>query len=435
MRSLSDTQAPINTGGTPIKESTRRKALAAAVFGNVLEWYDFAVYGFFAAIIAKTFFSSTDEVTGLLAAFATFGVGFLARPVGAIVIGRIGDIQGRKFALLLTMYLMAGSTMLIGLIPSYATIGVAATVAIVMARIVQGFSAGGEWGGATAFIVEWAHPSKRGFFGSFQQCSVAAGLLLGSATAAAFSTMLSPADLESWGWRIPFILGGVLGPVGLYMRRSIDETPAFKEAKSSQETERDEGSPQKLAAKAFGFAIIWNVIYYIFLSYMPTFSTTYLGLTRTEALWSNSIGLLTLVVSIPLMGKLSDRVGRKPLLIGCCILFAVFSYPAFTYMLNNASFGLVVGMQIIFALAIALFAGPGPAAIAEMFSTRGRSTWMSIGYSLATATFGGFAPFIATWLIKTTGNAASPTYFVIGCALCSGLVIATLKETAHQKLQ
>lgn len=422
--------------GTHISESTRRKALSAAVVGNILEWYDFAVYGFFATIISKHFFSATDPVTALMATFATFGVGFAARPLGGIVIGRIGDKRGRKYALLLTMFLMAFSTMLIGIIPSYATIGAGATVAIVFARILQGFSAGGEWGGATAFIVEWARPDRRGYFGSFQQCSVAAGLLLGSAVAAVFSTLLSPEDLESWGWRIPFLLGGILGPIGLYMRRTIDETPAFKAVSTADTTEQEQefDRPAKLAVKAFGFAIGWNVIYYIFLSYMPTFTTNYLKLSRSEALWSNSIGLLVLVVAIPTMGSLSDRIGRKPLLLLCCAIFTFLSYPAFAYLLANPSFGVVIAMQIFFAISIATFSGPGPAAIAEIFPTRIRSTWMSIGYSLAAATFGGFAPFIATWMISKTGTPIAPVYYVIACSFVSGLVILGLRETAHRKL-
>lgn len=433
--SRDDQLGTVASGHARLDAATRRRALIAAVMGNVLEWYDFAVYGFFATIIAKQFFSAADDVTALLSAFATFGIGFAARPLGGIVIGRIGDVYGRKFALLITMFLMAGSTVLLGLIPSYASIGVAATVLVVAARILQGFSAGGEWGGATAFIVEWAAPNQRGYFGSFQQCSVAAGLLLGSAIAALFSTLMSPEALESWGWRIPFLLGGILGPVGLYMRRNIDETPAFKEAQANAvEPSADFDSPAILAAKAFGFAVAWNAIYYIFLSYMPTFSIKYLQLSRAEALWSNSAGLVALVIAVPLMGRLSDRIGRKPLLLTCCGIFTLLTYPLFSHVIAHPSFGLVLALQIFFAVAIATFSGPGPAAIAEIFPTRIRSTWMSVGYSLAAATFGGFAPFIATWLINQTGDPISPVYFVIGSSVLSGLVILGLRETAHKNL-
>jgi len=410
-----------------------REAVGAAVVGNVLEWYDFAVYGYLATIIAKTFFPSSDEVGALLATFATFGVGFVARPVGGIVIGRIGDVRGRKAALVMTIFMMAVGTVGIGLIPSSASIGIFAPILLVICRLMQGFSAGGEWGGSTAFIVEWAPPERRGFFGSFQQASVAVGLLMGSGVAALFSTTLTSAQLEDWGWRLPFLIGAVLVPVGIYMRRNIGETPAFEEARTQTPAERGP-SPFTLAAKAFGFTILWTVAYYVMLSYMPTFTQKYAGLSRTAALWSNTIGLFFLVIAVPAMGALSDRIGRKPLLLACCLAFAVLSYPLFSVIASGVSFATIVGIQILFGLMIALFSGAGPAAIAEIFPTQSRSTWMSTGYSLATAIFGGFAPFTATWLIEKTGSPVSPTYYLIAAAVVSALVIAGLRETAHEKL-
>ena len=410
-----------------------RQAVGAAVVGNVLEWYDFAIYGYLATIIAKTFFPSADEIGALLATFAAFGVGFVARPVGGIVIGRIGDVRGRKAALVLTIFMMAIGTVGIGLIPSRASIGIFAPILLVICRLLQGFSAGGEWGGSTAFIVEWAPPGRRGFFGSFQQASVAVGLLMGSGVAALFSTVLTSAQLEDWGWRLPFLIGAVLVPVGIYMRRNIGETPAFEEA--GQQAPVEPGpSPFTLAAKAFGFTILWTVAYYVMLSYMPTFTQKYAGLSRTEALWSNTIGLFFLVIAVPTMGALSDRIGRKPLLLACCVAFAVLSYPLFTVIASGVGFATIVGIQILFGLMIALFSGAGPAAIAEIFPTNSRSTWMSTGYSLATAIFGGFAPYTATWLIEQTGSPVSPTYYLIAAAVVSALVIAGLRETAHEKL-
>ena len=410
-----------------------RQAVGAAVVGNVLEWYDFAIYGYLATIIAKTFFPSADEVGALLATFAAFGVGFVARPVGGIVIGRIGDVRGRKAALVLTIFMMAVGTVGIGLIPSRASIGIYAPILLVICRLMQGFSAGGEWGGSTAFIVEWAPPGRRGFFGSFQQASVAVGLLMGSGVAALFSTALTSAQLEDWGWRLPFLIGAVLVPVGIYMRRNIGETPAFEEAGRQAPVEAGP-SPFTLAAKAFGFTILWTVAYYVMLSYMPTFTQKYAGLSRTEALWSNTIGLFFLVIAVPTMGALSDRIGRKPLLLACCVAFAVLSYPLFTVIASGVGFATIVGIQILFGLMIALFSGAGPAAIAEIFPTSSRSTWMSTGYSLATAIFGGFAPYTATWLIEQTGSPVSPTYYLIAAAVVSALVIAGLRETAHEKL-
>lgn len=424
---------PAQAAGQAPTEAESRRAVSAAVIGNVLEWYDFAIYGFVATIIAKNFFPGGDEVGALLATFATFGIGFVARPLGGIIIGRMGDTKGRKAALVLTMFMMALGTVGIGLIPNYSSIGILAPLLLVICRLLQGFAAGGEWGGATAFIVEWAPKGRRGFFGSFQQASVAGGLLLGSGVAALFSTVLTPDQMESWGWRLPFLLGFLLVPVGIYMRSNIEETPAYRDAQDAVPQDRTPG--WILAAKAFGFTILWTVSYYVILYYMPTFTQKYAGLSRTESLWSNTIGLVILVVTIPLMGAWSDRIGRKPLLLGCCLAFALLTYPLFSYMLSGVSLMHVIGVQLVFGLMIAMFSGPGPAAIAEIFPTNSRSTWMSTGYSLATSVFGGFAPFIATWLISATGSPISPTYYLILAAIASAIVIATLRETAHEELR
>jgi len=417
------------------QQAKTRQAVSAAVIGNVLEWYDFAVYGYVATIIAKNFFPPGNETAALLATFAAFGIGFLARPLGGIVIGWVGDHYGRKTALLITIFLMAVGTVIIGLIPTYATIGVLAPTILVLARLMQGFSAGGEWGGSTAFIVEWAPANRRGFYGSFQQMSVVLGLLLGSGIAALLNTVLDTATMESWGWRVPFLLGGILGPVGIWMRRTIDETPAYtKAAAMPAAVVPDATSPVMLAVRAFGFTILWTVSFYIFLAYMPTFTQRYAGLSRAAALWSNTAGLLLLMVAIPYFGHLSDKYGRKPFLLACCLAFIVLPYPAFSIMLGGASLVTILLVQLLIGLTIALFSGAGPAAISEIFPTRTRSTYMSTGYALAVAIFGGFAPFIATWLIDWTKSPISPVYYVIAAAVISAAVIATLRETAHEPL-
>ena len=411
-----------------------RRAIAAAVVGNVLEWYDFAVYGYLATIIARRFFPASDELSGLLSAFAAFGVGFVVRPLGGVLIGRLADRRGRKAALVLTIVLMAVGTAGIGLIPDYHSIGMLAPALLVACRLLQGFSAGGEWGGATAFIVEWAPAQRRGFFGSFQQASVAGGLLLGSGIAALFSTLLSSEQMDAWGWRVPFLIGVLLLPVGVYMRRNVEETPAYR-AVQTRKAPSEASAGWRLAAKAFGFTVLWTVAYYIVLSYMPTFTQKYAGLTRTQALWSNTLGLAVLVLVIPLIGHLSDRIGRRPLLLACCVGFLILPYPLFGAMVDAGAFAAVLLVQIVFALTLALFSGPGPAAIAEIFPTGSRTTWMSTGYSLAVAVFGGFAPYVATWLIGATGSPLSPTFYLIGAALVSTGVILALPETAHEALR
>ena len=420
--------------GAPTSAQSR-KAVTAAVIGNVLEWYDFAVYGYVAAIIGKNFFPGTDDTTELLKAFLTFGLGFLARPVGGIVIGRMGDTHGRKAALLLTIFLMAAGTVLIGILPTYATIGFFAPLLLVVARLLQGFSAGGEWGGSTSFIVEWAPGGRRGLFGSFQQTSVVGGLLLGSGFAALLNTVMEPATMDDWGWRVPFLVGGLLGPVGIYMRRTIDETPAYVRVAQQTALPRSGPSGFALAARAFGFTIVWTVCFYVLLNYMPTWTQKYMKLSAASALWSNTIGLLVLMAAIPLMGHLSDRHGRKPLLIACCIAFIIVPLPLFTYLASgDASFGMLIVVQIVFALLISMFSGAGPAAIAEIFPTRSRSTWMTSGYALAVAIFGGFAPYISVWLIERFGSPTVHSYYLIAAAVVSTAVIWGLKETAFDEL-
>jgi MHS family proline/betaine transporter-like MFS transporter len=412
----------------------RRQAIGAAVIGNILEWYDFSVYAFVATIIAKRFFPAGDEIAALLSTFAAFGIGFLARPLGGIVIGRLADRRGRKLALILTIFMMAAGTVGIGIIPGYETLGWVAPGLLVLARLAQGFSTGGEWGGSTSFIVEWAPENRRGLFGSIHQASVSTGLLLGSGVAALLSTVLTPATMSEWGWRVPFLLGGLLLPVGLYLRRNITETPAFRRAQIDRPPPPAISGPW-LAARAFGFTILWTVTSYAMLSFMPTFTQKFAGLSRIEALWSSTAGIVMLVVAIPFMGWLSDRVGRRPMLLTCSIGFIVLSYPIFWLIVSSSRLAVILPLQVAISVLIAFFSGPGPAAIAEIFPTRARALWMSIGYSFAVAIFGGFAPYICTWLIDRTGSPLSPSLYVIACAIVSTIVIWRLDETAHAELR
>ena len=405
------------------------------MIGNVLEYYDFIVYAFLASILARKFFHG-DEVSGLLASFAAFGVGFLARPLGGAIIGRIGDKLGRRAALQLTIFGMGLGTIGIGLLPTYETIGIMAPILLVAMRLVQGLAAGGEWGSATAFIVESAPPNKRGFFGGLGQASIAAATLLSSVIVGIVTYIFTAEQMDAWAWRVPFLLGAIILPVGVYMRRNLAETPAFTEAQAAPQAvvPMPKGEAVRLMSKAFGFTIIWTVSYYLMLSYMPTFLTKYAGLTPTQALTSNSVALVVLVLSTPFFGWLSDRIGRKPLLLVCCVVFALLAYPLFRMILESRSFYTIMAIQIFFNIFIASFSGAAPATLCELFPTKSRTTLLSIGYSLATAIFGGFAPFIATWLIDRTGSPIAPTYYVIAAAVISGVVIWGFRETAHEKL-
>jgi MHS family proline/betaine transporter-like MFS transporter len=411
----------------------RRKAVVASAIGNVLEWYDFGVYIFFAGTIASTFFPAGDPTAALLSSFAVFGVGFLMRPLGGIIIGRFGDTHGRRAALTLTILAMAFGTVMVGVLPGYATIGIAAPVLLVVARLIQGFSAGGEWGGSTAFMVEWAPAARRGWYGSFQQASIALSLVLGSGTDALLTSILSPEDLATWGWRVPFLLGIVLALVGGYLRRNVEETPAYRAAGRAPAPAAPGGFAAAL--RAFGFTIYWTVAFYILLSYMPTFTKQHAGVSASQALLANTIGVLVLMVLIPPFGALSDRIGRNPLLLASCAFFAVLTAPLFWVILGQPGFGVLVLIQIVFDAAIALYSGAGPAAISEMFQTIGRSTWMTPAYALAVAIFGGFAPFIAAWLIAATGSPLAPAFYVIAAAVISFIVIWRMPETAHEPLR
>jgi MHS family proline/betaine transporter-like MFS transporter len=404
------------------------RSIAAAAAGNVLEWYDFTVYAYMASYIAAKFFPGDDPVAGLLAVFATFGLGFVIRPLGGILIGRFGDIKGRKAALLLTIVLMAVGTAGIGLVPGRAAIGGLAPWLLVACRLLQGFSAGGEWGSSTAFIYEWAPKGRRGFFSSLQQSSVAGGMLLGSAVAALFGTLFSKTQMADFGWRIPFLLGVLIIPVGLYMWRYVDETPVFA-AKPSEKVALRAGV--WLAAQASGIIVIWTVAYYAILTYMPVFTAHYSHLGPAAALWSNALSLFVLAVTIPVFGLLADRIGRKPLLLIGAGGFALLSYPLFLLIVKSEGALPIVLAQIVFALMTAIYSGGAPAAVTEIFPAASRLLWMSTGYSLTVALFGGFGPYISTWLVKATGSSLSPVIYIVGCACLSLAVILPLKETRH----
>ena len=408
--------------------------IGAALVGNLLEWYDFAVYGFMAAMIGKAFFPATDPLNSLLLSFAVFGVGFLGRPIGSVVIGWLGDVKGRKPALVITILTMAVSTVLIGLVPGYATIGIAAPIVVVLARLLQGFSTGGEAGNSMAYMVEWAPADRRGLYGGFQQCSSAMGFLLGSGMAAATASLLASDAMESWGWRVPFLIGGIIGPVGAYLRRYSEESPAFRQVVDRPAIKTPAATAFFLTARGFGFTVMWTVAYYIFLVFMPSLTKTAGKLSASEALWSNTLGLLALVICAPLMGRLSDRVGRKPLLLTGCILFFLLTYPAFSVIASGVSLATIMLVQFGLGVMLAITSGVSPTAISEIFPTHNRTTWMSIGYTLSVTIFGGFAPFIAAWLIKETGSSVAPSYYVMAAAVVSFIVIARMPETAHRPL-
>jgi MFS transporter, MHS family, proline/betaine transporter len=405
------------------------RAIAAATIGNMLETYDFAVYGFFAVVISGLFFPSTDETASLLLTVATFGVGFLVRPLGAVVLGTLADRKGRKVALSVTVLAMAVGTAMIGLAPTYATAGAWAPAIIVVARLVQGFSAGGEVGTATTFLVEHAPPGRRGYFASWQQAGQAFALLLGSLTGVGLTGLMSQDDLNSWGWRIPFLIGILIGPVGFYIRSRTEEAAEFADALREQRSSRLAlafRSHWRAVLTGFGITITWTVGMYFFLVFMPTYAIRELGMSQVESFLSNSVSLVGLIVMAPIFGALSDRIGRRYLLLGSAFAIVVLTYPALALLVDNPSLTSLIVLQSCAAVILAAFTGVAPAAMAEVCPPEVRSTSVTISYSCAVALFGGFAPFAATWLIAETGNSLAPAWYVIGSCSISGLLIFVL---------
>jgi MHS family proline/betaine transporter-like MFS transporter len=402
----------------------------AVIIGGVLEWYDFTIYGALAGYIAFNFFPASDPSAALLATFALFGVGFLFRPLGAIVIGRIGDIYGRKPALLMTILAMGAGTLSVAIIPSYKMIGLAAPVLLLLARVVQGFSAGGEFGVAIAFLAEWAPSNRRTLWTSSLSLTVALGTILANGLTVLLIAMLPQGEMHAWGWRIPFLFGGVLGPVARWMRSHVGETPIYRNAKASSSTWRRANIRKSLKAslRAFGFSIHWTVCYYVFLFYMPTFTRIHAHLSAKQAIWSNTICLVAIITAIPPVAWLADRYGRKPFLLASCGAVVLLSLPAFWLVVICKSFAATICIQIVLGLVIALYSAPGPATMADLFGVGNRSFLASASYALAVSIFGGFAPFIADSLIKQTGSALAPTAYSIAAASVSFLVILYLPE-------
>jgi MHS family proline/betaine transporter-like MFS transporter len=361
------------------------------------------------------------------------------RPLGALIIGIYGDRFGRKTALMLTMGLMAAATGSIGVLPTFETWGVAAAIALVAARLVQGFSAGGESGGSIAFIVEYAPQKMRGFVGSLQQSTVAGGLLLGSLTATILSIALSQDQLQAWAWRIPFLLGVLIAPVGMYLRSQLRDTPAYEAVKNAHEVAP---APLTVAIRTqwrqmlqgSGITLLWSVAYYVCFAYLPTFAMKELGFAAKDALLANTISLAAVILLSPLAGALSDQIGRKPLLVSATLAFAIGSYPLLHWLLQSRDLQTLIVVGLGFAAALAMYNGPGPAALSELFPTSTRYTGLSVGYNVSAALFGGFAPFASTYLINLTGQKVAPAYFIAVCAILTLMTLISLGESFRKPL-
>jgi MHS family proline/betaine transporter-like MFS transporter len=407
--------------------------------GNVMEWYDFALFGYFAPVIAQLFFPADHHLVSLVNTFGVFAAGFLMRPVGAVMFGYVGDTMGRKTALAASVILMAIPTCLIGLLPTYQQIGAAAPILLTLCRLLQGLSVGGEYTGSLTFLVESAPPGRRGFIGSWTPFSSGVGTLLGSGVGALLTSDLSHEDLYAWGWRIPFLLGLVVGLIGLYLRTGIAESPDFEAVRRSGDVAT---SPvrealthcRKEVVTAAGLSWLAGGAFYILFVYMTTYLESILKQPLGTALMINTISLTLMVLLLPVMGALSDRVGRKPLLAGSALGFALFSYPLLK-LLAHDTFAYILSGQIVFAVLIAAYYGPLSATLVELFPARQRYSGLSIAYNLSVALFGGSAPLVATLLIKETGSPLSPSIYLILCALISLVVVLGIRESSRAALR
>ena len=418
-----------------------RKAAKASFVGNFVEWFDYATYGYLAAVIATVFFPPGDDVAALLSTFAVFALSFLVRPIGGLFWGNWGDKYGRRWALSWSIMIMSGSTFLIGFLPGYGTIGLWSPALLLVLRVVQGFSASGEYAGAAAFMSEYAPAKKRGLYTSVVPASTASGLLAGAIFVFALNAILSDAQLESWGWRIPFLLAGPLGYIGRYIRIHLEDSPVYREL-SEKSGHKQVDAPIRYVFKkhwkrvmvGLGVTCLNAVAFYLLLSYMPTFLSEEVGMDADMALLSSSISLAVYIAMIFLMGHFSDMFGRKRMLLTACVLFILFAVPGY-WLLSTGTFVIVLLVQIFLCALLTMNDGTLATFLSELFPTRVRYTGFALSFNTANALFGGTAPFVATWLVASTGSAIAPGWYLVIVALLALGAMLTIHETAFEPLE
>lgn len=421
-----------------VDTTTLRRVITGASIGNAVEWFDFAIYGFLATFIAANFFPAGNDTAALLNTFAIFAAAFFMRPLGGFVFGPLGDRIGRQRVLAIAILLMSGATLGIGLLPTYHAIGVAAPLLLLTLRCLQGFSAGGEYGGGAVYLAEFATDHHRGRTITFMVWSGVLGFLLGSITVTVLQALLPAAAMDSYGWRIPFLLAAPLGAIGLYIRLRLDDTPDFRELSQADMVAK---SPLREAVatswqsilKVIGLFIIFNIGYYVVFTYLPTHFIRTLQFSKTTAFVSMTLAsLVALILTLPL-AALSDRIGRRPLLIAGATGFAVFGYPLFV-LLNSGSVAAAITAHCALATIESVYICAAVSAGVELFATRVRYSGFAVGYNVCVALFGGTTPYIVTWLTGHTGNPLAPAFYVVGAAVISLLTVLTLRETAGRPL-
>jgi MFS transporter, MHS family, proline/betaine transporter len=416
---------------SPRQSPSLRRLIVAAMIGNVLEWFDFVVYGFFAVTIAEVFFPAGNSTVSLLITFGAFGLAYFVRPLGAIVVGSYTDRAGRKAGLLLSIALMMVGTSLMALTPGYATIGMAAPILITLARLLQGFSVGGEFGSAVSFLSEHAG-ARRGFSASWAFATGGMITVLASLFGVALTTLLSHQQLVDWGWRVPYFFGMLVGPAGLYIRAKIVETPEFLEAEKPQTVPISDllrRHPLEVLL-ALGISIISNASFYI-LAYIPTYGVKTLHLPQSTGFTATLIGGLILAIGCPLAGHWSDKIQRPLLMVITCWFFLLTPYPAFYLMAAWPSLATCVIAVAWLQLVKAGYSGVLPSLMSDQFPVATRAVGVALGYSISVSVFGGLAPLAATWLIAATGDPLSPSYFLMFTALLSLFALMAIQYRAR----
>lgn len=427
-----------STAATCEPPTNRRKTLVAVSTGHAVEWYDFAIYAFLAPVIATVFFPAQEGSSGLLATFAVFAVAFFFRPLGGFVFGGLGDRFGRRVVLTTVIAIMAFATFLIGLLPGYAVIGPWAPALLVVIRILQGLSAGGEYGGAATFLAETSDPRKRGRYMSWVPGASYVGQIAASVLILGLRAGLTEEQFNTWGWRVPFLLALPIGLIALYMRLKLEETPEFRRLQESGEVS---DSPVKEALlhdrkaifQTIGLVVLVGVGAYMVTSYLSVYLSTTAGFTSSEALWISTATMITLIIVLPIMGTLSDRIGRRRLMIAACATLIVISYPIY-FVLANASFIPVLVCSMALGAVYASFQATAIPAVTELFSTRRRYSGFSIGYNISLALFGGTASYVATFLIDALDSKLAPSALLIAAAVVTLLTVLSVPETAPNKV-
>lgn len=426
------------TEGLACTRQEKCRVILSAMIGNALEWYDFALYGYFATVIATLFFPLSDPVASLLATYGAFAAGFVMRPLGGIIFGHIGDNGSRKKALQWSIYLMAVPTAAIGFLPTYASIGWFAPALLTLVRLLQGLSMGGEFTGSIIFIVEHSERHNRGFSGSWAPLSAVLGLLIGSGVAAVLSGCLTPEDLVSWGWRVPFGLSIVGGLVGSYMRRMLSDPQKFQEIKAEQ---KSHAFPFKALVRdhkrelmtIFLIDLTVAVGFYIIVTFIVSYLERFVGFSRSTTLWISTAAMLAFAATIPLIGLLVDRVGRKPVMIVTACAFVSLSLLLFQGFLTHSP-QVALFCYISFGILMGCYWAPLAAVLVEAFPTAVRYSGISIAHNLSMAIFGGTAPFVVTWLIQVLDNPLAPAFYLSLAGVGSLVGLFMMKDRYREEL-